>query len=170
MRATGAARCTAVPARWVRPGVSSSSGRGEGRMNPAPPRRPTPPRAVPPPYRATTADPSHLDADGASPLCLDPVPHVAVPVPPPHIPRTAAALPPPRLPADRRTSVSVPPVGEPSEDIPVEISEASISEAPEGYILEAVPDPTDLNQGKPRVAQSSIQMGRLSQDLTDYRN
>ena len=48
------------------------------------------------------------------------------------------------------TLVSVPPVGEPFEDIPVEVSEAGISEAPEGYILEVVPDPTDLNQGKPR--------------------
>ena len=41
--------------------------------------------------------------------------------------------------------VSVPPVGEPSEDIPVEVSKAGISKAPEGYILETAPDPTDPN-------------------------
>ncbi|WVZ83526.1 hypothetical protein U9M48_030664 [Paspalum notatum var. saurae] len=51
------------------------------------------------------------------------------------------------------TLVPTPPIGESSEVIPVDISEAGYSEvpvAPEGYILEAIPDPSDLNQGKPR--------------------
>ena len=43
--------------------------------------------------------------------------------------------------------------GEPSEVVPGDFSEAGFLDpvgAPEEYILEAVCDPSDLNQGKPR--------------------
>ena len=43
--------------------------------------------------------------------------------------------------------------GESSEAVPVDFPEAGFSEvvaAPEEFILEAVFDPSDLNQGKPR--------------------